>query len=75
MDADALPRRARYIIAGLAFALAVAVIAATGIWGNPVNAIHYLAASAAWGVVFVLLVGFGFGAGLSIASAVIGRKS
>jgi F0F1-type ATP synthase assembly protein I len=74
MDSDAIPRRARYWIAGLAFALCVAVIAATGVWGNPNNAIHYFGATAAWGVVVLLLVGFGFGAGMNAAAAIIGKK-
>jgi F0F1-type ATP synthase assembly protein I len=74
MDADSISQRARYWIAGLAFALCVSCIGGFGVWGNPNNAIHYFSVTAAWAVIVMLLVGFGFGAGLSTASAIFGKK-
>jgi hypothetical protein len=74
MDAESVSRRARYWIAGLTFAFCVAVIGSMLAWGNPNNAIHYFATTAAFGLVVLLLGGLGFGALATTVAAFIGKK-
>jgi hypothetical protein len=73
-EQSALPRRARYWIAGLTFAFCVGVIASMLAWGNPNNAIHYFSTTAAFGLIVLLLGGLGFGALAGTVAAIIGKK-
>lgn len=75
MEQEKLSMRASYIIAGIASAFCMAIISLLLLWGNPDNAMHYFGLTASFGIIILILTGFGFGSvAAPIISMISGKK-